>query len=540
MAELIKTTDSLNDGRKKLNDAITDSNAALSTANTAKQTANLAKAESESTQTQLDTIVIEGDSSVEAAQARVNNSGTAFPTLKQRLDAEHQEVTAQLQQIDARKVNQEELQQISLAYKESYATLGELQAAYPNGDSYNHVVLSDMMIYTYNDSWVSTGVQANGTGLADGTVSIKKTTFIILSQNIYDKENADNITGKFLNFAVTPPSQANNADAEISHPIKAIPGQKYVALFDPSFFSANNSRVAFYDKNGTYIDRVTPIFTDKIGVFTMPTIYPQLDHFRLSYKKADKSKLMVVKGETYPSVYQPYPPKLTEAITLNERQKAEVDQRVKTINPLYMQQMEAVGNSIMYGAGDSGRGWPYRLAIKHQMTYNNRAIAGAVIARGVKTSAGADVPSILDQIGQVTGNGMFNLVEGGTNDEDYNVPMGSITQGKTGPFDETTYSGALESAFSQLIAKCHGKKILYIIPQKMGNATWQARRYTRFVRAMEICKKWGIPYINLWDECYLDPTVTALRSAYYSDEQHLNPNGYDLTTPNIENKLMTL
>ncbi len=98
MAELIKTTDSLNDGRKKLNDAITDSNAALSTANTAKQTANLAKAESESTQTQLDTIVIEGDSSVEAAQARVNNSGTAFPTLKQRLDAEHQEVTAQLQQ----------------------------------------------------------------------------------------------------------------------------------------------------------------------------------------------------------------------------------------------------------------------------------------------------------------------------------------------------------------------------------------------------------------------------------------------------------
>ncbi|WP_373738795.1 hypothetical protein [Jeotgalibaca porci] len=100
MAELIKTTDSLNDGRKKLNDAITDSNAALSTANTAKQTANLAKAESESTQTQLDTIVIEGDSSVEAAQARVNNSGTAFPTLKQRLDAEHQEVTAQLQQTE--------------------------------------------------------------------------------------------------------------------------------------------------------------------------------------------------------------------------------------------------------------------------------------------------------------------------------------------------------------------------------------------------------------------------------------------------------
>lgn len=97
LAELIKTTDSLNDGRVKLNVAITDSETALNTANTAKTTADLAKSESTNTQTQLDNIVIEGDSSVEAAQARVNKSGTAFTTLKQRLDEENEEVTAQLQ-----------------------------------------------------------------------------------------------------------------------------------------------------------------------------------------------------------------------------------------------------------------------------------------------------------------------------------------------------------------------------------------------------------------------------------------------------------
>lgn len=86
MAELIKATDNLNEGRLKLNNAITDSEKALNTANVAKATADLSKAESESTQTQLDTIVIEGDSSVEAAQARVDSKGVPHTTLKSRID----------------------------------------------------------------------------------------------------------------------------------------------------------------------------------------------------------------------------------------------------------------------------------------------------------------------------------------------------------------------------------------------------------------------------------------------------------------------
>jgi hypothetical protein len=55
-------------------------------ADEAKQTAQQAVTRADSVQTQLDTIVVEGDSSVEAAQARVNADGFAFPTLKARLD----------------------------------------------------------------------------------------------------------------------------------------------------------------------------------------------------------------------------------------------------------------------------------------------------------------------------------------------------------------------------------------------------------------------------------------------------------------------
>lgn len=59
----IEKDDSLNKGRVKINEALGGF------------------------QTQIDTIVVEGDSSVEAAQARVNAEGRTYDTLKARLDA---------------------------------------------------------------------------------------------------------------------------------------------------------------------------------------------------------------------------------------------------------------------------------------------------------------------------------------------------------------------------------------------------------------------------------------------------------------------
>lgn len=102
MAELIQRTDSLNTGREKLNEAIKASDRAEDKADYAVDTANQALNKSESTQTQLDTIVIDGDSSVEAAQARVDTKNHAYDTLKQRLDTEYTEVTSQLAQTDDR------------------------------------------------------------------------------------------------------------------------------------------------------------------------------------------------------------------------------------------------------------------------------------------------------------------------------------------------------------------------------------------------------------------------------------------------------
>lgn len=53
---------------------------------------------SKDVQAQVDQLVVEGDSSVEAAQARVDASGKSYTTLKKRLDEKEQETTAQFQQ----------------------------------------------------------------------------------------------------------------------------------------------------------------------------------------------------------------------------------------------------------------------------------------------------------------------------------------------------------------------------------------------------------------------------------------------------------
>ena len=90
----------------KSEEALTKSQNALNVANgiDAKATNALSLSESadtlsKSVQEQFNQVVIDGDSSVEAAQARVDASGQTNATLKARLDKEHNEVTAQLSEI---------------------------------------------------------------------------------------------------------------------------------------------------------------------------------------------------------------------------------------------------------------------------------------------------------------------------------------------------------------------------------------------------------------------------------------------------------
>lgn len=79
---------SIHDGIKKINDEVEN----------ATDLSESAKHQVENIQQQVNQLVIEGDSSVEAAQARVDAEGKSFSTLKERLDTKETQFSTQLAQ----------------------------------------------------------------------------------------------------------------------------------------------------------------------------------------------------------------------------------------------------------------------------------------------------------------------------------------------------------------------------------------------------------------------------------------------------------
>lgn len=83
----------------------------------AKETSSEANKRSKNVQTQLDTIVVNGDSSPEAAQARVDNEGHVYSNLKERLDTDYQKNTSGLESLTQSVVEYSELNNFEVTNK---------------------------------------------------------------------------------------------------------------------------------------------------------------------------------------------------------------------------------------------------------------------------------------------------------------------------------------------------------------------------------------------------------------------------------------
>ena len=98
VTQITDAMNEFNDLKPKAELSVSQSAEALTKSQSALNVANSADTLSKSVQEQFNQVVIDGDSSVEAAQARVDASGQTNATLKDRLDKEHNEVTTQLAQ----------------------------------------------------------------------------------------------------------------------------------------------------------------------------------------------------------------------------------------------------------------------------------------------------------------------------------------------------------------------------------------------------------------------------------------------------------
>ena len=225
------------------------------------------------------------------------------------------------------------------------------------------------------------------------------------------------------------------------------------------------------------------------------------------------------------------------------------------------------GDSICQGSSHWGN-WATRIAIKNRLAaYKNYAVGGGTVTENVlyesKGTVRHSVSATLEQMREEYPDADYIVLEGGTNDADL---LGRITGdsiperfGKidpydySGEYDRDTFCGALESVFYRATKYWRGKKICYIVAQKMGIVDTPFRnRRAYFEKAMEICRKWGIPYLNLWDTCPLNPRLPWMYDpsktkeeniadgSFYVDNQHLSSAGYDFSADIIDSWLKTL
>ena len=282
---------------------------------------------------------------------------------------------------------------------------------------------------------------------------------------------------------------------------------------------------------------------------------------------------MVVRGETladFPN-YEPYvDPYLVLKPTLKLTNS--MISQVNGLSGLIGKTAIFDGDSICKGTingttPEETDGWAGYICPANEMVWKNYGVSGGVITSATNPAVSGK-HSVVDNIDTMYGaypNADFVIFEGGTNDADL---IGSAISDPTvlgtysitdyvGPFDATTFTGALETIFSKAISYWKGKKIGYIVAQKMGYGSgyYDAEHDNRrayFARAIEICEKWGIPYINLWDGCYLNPTNPNcydkdkskdqnISGGYlYTDGQHLTKKGYEYISPMIEAWMKTL
>ena len=247
-------------------------------------------------------------------------------------------------------------------------------------------------------------------------------------------------------------------------------------------------------------------------------------------------------------------------------------------SPLYGKTVVFDGDSICAGNDSAldgyGNGWAARIGKDNGMDWHNTGVGGGTITSGLYFSGGSArhwISAYIDTIHANYPDLDYLILEGGTNDADIlfgqTAKIGEIDEtdynrdNVADHFDDETYCGALDTLFYKAQQYYPKKKIGFIIAQKMGRALnadgnpdpYVANRRHFFDLAIQACEKWGIPYIDLWNEGYLNPNSTAMYNPSYNtietatehglcyiDGQHLTAYGYNVISPKIAAWMKTL
>lgn len=183
-------------------------------------------------------------------------------------------------------------------------------------------------------------------------------------------------------------------------------------------------------------------------------------------------------------------------------------------NPYKGKTIVVFGDSILAGWGwKEGTGIIQPLKEKYtDAVWINKAESGANMA---VTSNPAHTP-IVDQITSYTGAADAIILNGGVNDKNNGLPIGSIETNYDASYNTRTFCGALESALQHIMDRYPLAVKLYIIPHSFAKDNSYVDSI--YSKAIEICKKWNMPYLDM--RVYSQIAMTSVNKGKYT----YNPN----------------
>lgn len=411
----------------------------------------------------------------------------------------------------------------------------------------------------HSDNYTDTEVNNKLTSFRDSLYSF--------SENLFNCNHEDNIPGTFIG---SNSGNTNNTvpSTFLTHYIPVKPNTAYTYNFTRGIYGSNR-HYGVYDSNFNHIPHTTDVvLPEDLSTLTLTTPNdPRVAYIRVNLAKDTYTQSMVVEGTELPSEFVKFKGVLNEDFGLNNNQTQEVREVSQEVienvitneieykninNPLYNKIAVFDGDSICHGtsAKDNKSGWAGRIGTRNNMTWHNFGISGGTITSEMYTSTGSArhwISRSIDNIYAKYPNADYIILEGGTNDADLlnSLPdkLGTISTNYTGPYDDTTFIGALESLFYKAITYYPTKKIGFIVAHKMGTirGTWDTcNRNVFFNHVRAVCKKWGIPFLDLWYDSHLCQDIPKIRELMYTDNQHLSSLGYDYVSDIIEAWMKTL
>ena len=183
-------------------------------------------------------------------------------------------------------------------------------------------------------------------------------------------------------------------------------------------------------------------------------------------------------------------------------------------NPYKNKTIVAFGDSILAGWGwKEGTGIIQPLKEKYtDAVWINKAESGANMA---VTSSPAHTP-IVNQITSYTGAADAIILNGGVNDKNNGLPIGSIETNYDASYNTSTFCGALERSLQYIMDRYPLAVKLYIIPHSFGKDN--SYLDSIYEKAIEICKKWNMPCLDM--RTYSQIAMTSANKEAYT----YNPN----------------